>query len=346
MFETLAESPVTRAIGLALVHFLWQGAVIGLAAAWLFRVLRKSSASSRYLGGCVALALMALAPTVTTMRGLNESEPNQALAIPSAVEHAVAVGLQPQAEPSASISLSDLPSGTGPARVLPFVVLAWGVGVLVLTVNLAGAWIQSLRLRRSAAPVGDPWRSHLDELARRVGVIRRIVLSESSALDVPTLIGWVRPAIVVPASVLAGLTPAQADAILTHELAHVRRHDYLVNLFQSAIETLLFYHPAIWWLSHRIRLERELCCDDVVVAVGADRVVYARALASLEELRARRPLLGVAATDGNLLHRVRRILASVPGDEPRSSAWSLVVAAAFIMPIVLFAGGVEREPSA
>jgi TonB family protein len=263
----------------------------------------------------------------------------------SAVTAALA---QPAVASSAPASQSrlDQPSAADPAQFLPVIVLAWGLGVLVLTVNLAGAWVRSLSVRRSASPVGEPWRSHLDNLARRVGLVRRVVLSQSTSVDVPTLIGWLRPVVVVPASVLAGLSPAQLDAILTHELAHVRRHDYLVNLFQSAVETLLFYHPAVWWLSGRIRVERELCCDDLVIAVCADRVVYARALASLEELRIRRSVFGVAATDGNLLQRVRRILTPVEIDQSRSSAWSVLAAAVVIAPIVFVGGAVERTSSA
>jgi TonB family protein len=350
MFEMLAESPVTRAIGLALLHFLWQGAVIGLATAWLLRTLRQSSAASRYLVGCIALVLMALAPVVTTVRTLNGPGPILAAADSSILDNpaitaaraqpAVATGAPAPSSGANQAAATDL------ARALPVIVFAWGLGVLVLTVNLTGAWVRSLSVRRSASPVSEPWRSHLDNLARRVGLIRRVVLSQSASVDVPTLIGWLRPVVVVPAGVLAGLSPAQLDAILTHELAHVRRHDYLVNLFQSAVETLLFYHPAVWWLSGRIRVERELCCDDLVIAVCADRVVYARALASLEELRARRPVLGVAATDGNLLQRVRRILAPVEIDQSRSSAWSVLAAAVVIAPIVFIGGAVEQTTSA
>ena len=359
MLETLAASPVTRAIGLALLHFLWQGALIAAAAAWLFHILRRSASTSRYMVGCVALVTMAAVPIVTAVRVLNEP-----VRITTAAGSSVAAladvtpsQVQQSARESIGVALttdSGVPtSAEASSRLLPAVVLIWSLGVVVLTLNLTGAWIRSIGLRRSASPVGEPWRSQLEAAAGRLGVVRRIVLSQSSLIDVPTLVGWIRPAIVVPASVLAGLTPAQLDAILTHELAHIRRHDYLANLFQSVVETLLFYHPAVWWLSRRIRIERELCCDDIVVAVCDDRIVYARALASLEELRDRRPVLGVAATGGNLLDRVRRILAPDEIDDSRSSAWSVLATAVVVIAPMFFVGGVgetatsaEPRPSA
>ena len=118
-------------------------------------------------------------------------------------------------------------------------------------------------------------------LSRRLHITRAITLFESTLVDVPTVIGFVKPVILLPASVLGGLTPQQLEAILAHELAHIRRHDYIVNLLQSLLETLLFYHPAVWWLSRRIRIEREHCCDDLAVSLCGDPLVYARALADL-----------------------------------------------------------------
>ena len=134
----------------------------------------------------------------------------------------------------------------------------------------------------------------------------RVEILESAAVAVPTLVGWVKPVVLLPAAALAGLTAVQLEAILAHELAHVRRHDYLVNLLQSIVETLLFYHPAVWWVSAEVRAEREHCCDDLAIAVCGDRLVYVSALAELTSIE--RQVFALAATDGSLLTRVRRIL--------------------------------------
>ncbi len=151
------------------------------------------------------------------------------------------------------------------------------------------------------------------------------------------MIGWWRPVILLPIGALAGLTPAQADAILVHELAHIRRHDYLVNGLQHAAETLLFYHPAVWWLSRRMRIEREHCCDGVVVQVCGDPIDYAVALAELEAGRSRRMALAVAATDGSLVRRIRVLLAAQPSH--RRPLADAMVTAFVVAALVIVAGG-------
>jgi GWxTD domain-containing protein len=144
-----------------------------------------------------------------------------------------------------------------------------------------------------------------------------VALLESCLTDTPVLIGYLRPVVLLPLGCLAGLSTAQVECILLHELAHVARHDYLVNLLQSVVEGLLFYHPAVWWVSHVIRTERENCCDDRVVELTGNARVYAATLATLEQRRALAPAL--AATDGNLMKRIRR-LTKEPGATPPTSA--------------------------
>ena len=163
-------------------------------------------------------------------------------------------------------------------------------------------------LRREARPVVDhPVAASAVRIARRLGVRRSVRLLSSARVLVPAVIGWLRPAILLPAAVVAGMPAAHLDAILAHELAHIRRSDFLVNVLQSAAEVLLFYHPAVWWVSRQIRVERELCADDLAVAVSGDRVTYAAALTSLESLRAE-PLAIAIVSGDDLLTRVRRLL--------------------------------------
>ena len=168
-------------------------------------------------------------------------------------------------------------------------------------------WVQRLKSHRTTA-VSARWQHTAQTLARQLHIRRPVRLLESASVAVPTVIGWLRPVVLMPASALAGLSPEQLQAILAHELAHIRRHDYLVNLLQTLVETLLFYHPAVWWLSRRIRAEREHCCDDLAVSLCGDPYTYARALADLEGLRAPSVPLALAATGGSLLGRVRRLV--------------------------------------
>jgi uncharacterized protein (TIGR03435 family) len=173
------------------------------------------------------------------------------------------------------------------------------------------------------------WQTAGDRLAVRLGLTRLVRIVEMPHVDVPLVVGCLRPVVVLPIAALSSLNAAQVEAIIAHELAHVRRHDYLVNLMQTLAETLLFYHPAVWWLSARIRDEREHCCDDAAVAVCGDPVGYAAALAELEAWRGGALNLAAAATGGSLLGRVRRILRVEISEDSRTSSWTvgLIVAA-------------------
>jgi beta-lactamase regulating signal transducer with metallopeptidase domain len=227
--------------------------------------------------------------------------------------------------------------------LLPWLDLAWLCGVAFLFVRFAIGMIrvQQLKTRRTS-PVGEFLIEMLQSLQAQLGVCRSVRLLQSGLVQVPTVIGWMRPVILLPASVITGLTPTQLQSILAHELAHVRRHDYLVNLVQSLIEIALFYHPAVWWASRCIRLEREQCCDDIAVRLCGDRVAYARALASLEELRAASPEFALAANGGSLLRRVRRLLKpDEAGQANRARVWLLVsVTLVLVAGALLFIKGV------
>ena len=169
----------------------------------------------------------------------------------------------------------------------------WLAGVSLLTVRLLGGWMWVQRMKRHASTgASRELQGMVVRLSKRLHISRTVRLLQSSAVVVPTVIGCLRPVILFPVSALAGMSPTQIESILAHELAHIRRHDYLVNLLQTLLETLLFYHPAVWWLSRRIRDERENCCDDLAVSLCGDPVAYARALADLEEHRGSRGSAG------------------------------------------------------
>jgi beta-lactamase regulating signal transducer with metallopeptidase domain len=190
--------------------------------------------------------------------------------------------------------------------IFPAIVGLWMTGVGALSLRLLGGWVLARRLvRRDTRPLVGAW---IDRLKERMRMRHAVAFLESAHVEVPMVIGWLRPAILVPVAALSGLTAPELEAILAHELAHIRRHDYVVNLLQCVVEVLIFYHPATWWITRVIRREREHCCDDMAVAASCDRLTYARALAALEGLRAPAFSLSPAANGGNLLARIRRIL--------------------------------------
>jgi hypothetical protein len=216
---------------------------------------------------------------------------------------------------------------------------AWSLGVVLLAARMIGGWALAQRLARSGQPTTLPGLERaLARLCEVMRVARPVRLLESVRVEVPTVIGWMRPVILFPAATLAGLTPAQLEVVLAHELAHVRRLDYLVNLLQTAIETLLFYHPAVWWVSSRVRVEREHCCDDAAVAACGDALAYARALTDLEGLRVGPVGLAVAADGGSLLHRVARLVGPA-SHAPRASRAVGALLALVILPAFLAGSG-------
>ncbi len=181
------------------------------------------------------------------------------------------------------------------SRFLPWLDVAWLLGVACLSTRTIGGWRLIHRLRRSAllkAP--EVVYANFVRLRERLGITRQVSLYISHHIQGPLAIGIVRSLIILPASALMALSPEQLEAVLAHELAHVRRADYLWNLIQTMVETLLFFHPAVWWLGRRLRQQRELCCDDVAVQSCADPLVYATALLRLEERRSQRLSLAMA----------------------------------------------------
>jgi beta-lactamase regulating signal transducer with metallopeptidase domain len=346
--QVVLDHPLSSGLGWTLVHFVWQGALLGLVTFIVLRGMRPATAATRYGIGVLALASMLVAPLVTLRYELGEARQRADLlprAEPiSARAAALVTGTiltEAPANPAAVRQFSPLRGrersavrSSGSPSWLPAVTVVWLVGVIMLSARLIGGWLLARALaRRTVAAVPPAIDRAARELASRIGVRRGVAVLESAAVTVPTLVGWLRPVVLLPASALSGLTPQQLQAILAHELAHVRRHDYLVNLLQSVVETLLFYHPAVWWLSSEIRAEREHCCDDVAIAACGDRLVYASALAELTLMERR--ALALAATDGSLLTRVRRILGRPSGARQElPPSWSLLAV------VVVFVGSV------
>ncbi len=203
---------------------------------------------------------------------------------------------------------------------LGLIVSVWLIGVVVAAVRpLLGLWMQWRLQHYGLNAVPDSLQQQLRFLARRLGIGVAVRIAESTLVGAPMVVGYLRPMVLLPASVLTGLTPAQLESLLAHELAHVRRHDWIVNALQVVIETLLFFHPAVWWLSSQVRHERELCCDDLAISVIGDKLTYGRMLLTLEELRQPVPVAALSATGGDLIVRIRRLLPARPMEQASGS---------------------------
>lgn len=357
ILELLSTAPVTIALGWTLVHFIWQAAVIGLAAWAIRQSMRSRTAHSRYLVLTSGLALMMLAPIITFVVLLSTGESNVAITRPLIVQPVdttspqpvvidsdtaeITFNLSPGISPSTSSLVKTKPAPAPEKQsqltawgesimsqsdlFLPWFVRTWLAGVLLLAVRLTFGFSRVKRWRHGAQPVADKMLNLKFEKLRHAMLIRSAVqIMQSTHVLVPTVIGWLKPVVLLPVSLIAELTTEELESILAHELAHIRRHDYLVNLVQIVAETGLFYHPAVWWISNQIRIERENCCDDIAVSVCGSRFVFATALTRIESLRhspnhspnhspdRSTDRLVVAADGGSLIARIRRLTITEP----------------------------------
>jgi beta-lactamase regulating signal transducer with metallopeptidase domain len=293
---------------------VWQGLGVTIVLWLALFLMRRRSAALRYAMSCAALALLVAMPAVTTWILYERPAPPAPIA---ATPFAAAVRTAPPVAPAD-------PRVHWLGLVETWTIPVWSCGVLLLSIRMVWGCGRIAALRRRGDTPDARLVAMLGALAKRMRVTRPVRLLLSPITDSPSVTGWLRPVILLPLSAIAGLTPDQLEAVLAHELAHIRRHDYLVNLLQMAAETLLFYHPAVWWISARIRHERELCCDDLAVQACGGALCYARALTALEKMRAARPALALGSTDGPLFLRIRRLV--VGGGEYGPSKLSGVVA--------------------
>jgi beta-lactamase regulating signal transducer with metallopeptidase domain len=298
---------VTRAAALALLHSLWQGVALAALASAVMALFR--GAAARYAIAVAFLALMIAAPLATFL--ILDRQP-QAIEITGGSANFPPASAQ-ASHAAISLVARNAKGAQSPAPVssppwLPLLVEVWLLGVVLLSLRPVAGFVLLERLRRhEAVPVGAEFYARCLALQHRLGIDRLVSYCKCRDLETPAAVGWFRPVIFLPLSAITGLSPDQLDAVIAHELAHIRRLDSFVNLFQIAAETLLFYHPAVWWLSNRIRAERENCCDDVALAICGNPAAYARALAAMAEWQAA-PALAMAANQSPLTTRVARIL--------------------------------------
>lgn len=280
-------------LGWTLVHFVWQGALIGGACAALLLAMRNARAEQRYLVACTALFLCLAWPAWELVQRLSAG-------------HASAAELH--------FARRILTTGSASAGLMPWlqsqlvwIVGAWAACAAALTLRMALGllWIGKVTRRHEG---NAQWQQRLSNLAAQCGIERPVRLRVVNELASPLTAGWWRPVVLLPTALVSGMPPELLDALLAHELGHIKRCDYLVNLVQNVIEILLFYHPAVWWISHRIRSERELIADDFAARQIGEPRRLAQALSELERLQFSSHHLALAANGGDLMVRIKRLL--------------------------------------
>jgi beta-lactamase regulating signal transducer with metallopeptidase domain len=330
-------NPFIQLLGWSLVHALWQGCVLVLLAALVGGFLRSHA---RHLLNGLVLSLCLLLPAITAWQFHRPlSAGVGAVMVMDAVVLAPSGIAVPGAVPISIPLWLRLEAFVQPR--LPFLVALWAVGASLMALRLGGGLALTLRWKRQALPAPIEWQDAVNALARRTGILRPVRLLLTSRGTTPMALGLWKPTVLLPLALLANLPPDYLEALLAHELAHVRRLDYLSNLLQGIAETLLFFHPAIWWLSARIRAEREELSDALAAQSLGDPRRLALALNALDDFQPAfpRPLFpALAARGGHLLTRIEHLLSPKPRVGPR---WGLT--ALLLLPCAVLALRAAQE---
>ncbi|MDQ4123286.1 MAG: polysaccharide deacetylase family protein [Acidobacteriota bacterium] len=366
-FEFLTTAPLVENLGWTLAHSLWQISAIAALCFLGLKVARNSTANLRYLLACTALFLTLALPAATFVWFTNAPEETRSFAFvektngkktaikkPVHDERSAAIGKSESgtiANPTPIYSLESLQTHFENYFVpnLPILVWFWLAGVLFFALRTGGGLLHlhNLKTKKNVEPSAE-WQRRFAYLCREIGVSTKAKLRESGQTLAPVVVGWLKPVILIPSGAFLGVAPAQLEAIIVHELMHVRRADFLVNFLQTLVEILLFYHPGVWWISKQIRREREFVCDDLVVRFYGEPLAYARALANLEQFRQQTktntPQLSLAADGGNLMKRIQRILQKETETSAQAnSLWSAGLAFVLISAFLLTAFWSKNE---
>ncbi|GAB3202917.1 beta-lactamase regulating signal transducer with metallopeptidase domain [Pontibacter aydingkolensis] len=328
----LFSETVVQALGWTLLHSLWQGALLAIILSLLMLALHRHTSKTRYTIAASALLFQVLVSAITF-------DHYYFLPAPESVNASITLATAPATsvviEAPASFSANPL----GIAKVyfeqhMPLIVTFWLMGLLLMALRFIGGLAYTQRLRHyKTIPLSEKWQQRLAALRQELGMSKAVRLVESAMVKVPMAIGYTKPVILLPVGAVTGLSQAQVEAILAHELAHILRRDYLFNIIQSVVDIIFFYHPAMWWISGLVRAERENCCDDIAVSVCGSNLTYARALAELEAMRMPAgPALAMAFSGKRhtLLSRIKRLV----GQESIRPTF----AEGFIAALVLVAG--------
>jgi beta-lactamase regulating signal transducer with metallopeptidase domain/peptidoglycan/xylan/chitin deacetylase (PgdA/CDA1 family) len=345
-FEALVASDAVAALGWTLLHSLWQITLVSAGLLFALRLLKSSSANVRYSVCVVALVIAFVLPVITFIQISSGSRVDTVTdsIVAKATGREVARGILRNDwqvfDPAATEGSDDGSNFVGLRsyldtqipNLLPIAVGLWMIGVAFFAMRLGGGiWHLRLYKTRDIEQVDTHWEQTFSSLCEKLELTNKVRLLSSSLVRTPIAIGIIRPLVIIPAGLFLQIHPSELETIIAHELVHIRRYDTLVNIIQSLTETLLFYHPGIWWISRQVGREREFAADaDVLRLFNDSHVTYARALANLEEIRLKTdkqlPRLATAANGGNLMQRIEKILKIETEAGRATSAWTATFA--------------------
>ncbi|MBI3838990.1 MAG: polysaccharide biosynthesis/export family protein [Planctomycetia bacterium] len=343
----LSESAV-QMLAEAMLHFLWQGTALWLAAVCVVHVWPIRTSQARYAFYCGLLMLLAAAPLVTLLAVSVEPvatgaallvAPNRA-GNDAVIEAAADAAAQSSDRPSA-ILLADSPFDMVKSwlrQQRPLIVYFWLAGAALMAARLILGGIGVWTIVRRRQPIPPETSQIVDRLARQLAFRVRPAVHAVERISQAIAVGILKPMVLLPAAWICELPSDVLEAVIAHELAHLRRWDVAINFIQRVVEAVLFFHPVVWWCSRRLRIEREMCCDELAQAAIGDRVVYAKALAYLahQQCSSFEPLLAAGIGGGKmvLLKRIRNILGVVSGRHGRFYGPSCTLVGAVVASLV------------
>ena len=324
----LIPENILNALGWTVLHSLWQAFLVALLLAAYLLFWQKTNAQKRYWAGCAAMGSTFLFSIVTFFVLIN-NQPVEGVLNSELINMEGHFSGQLKFENSASTFTGYFNNN------MPLIVSAWLLGMVFFMLKTMGGLLYIQRLKtRHLNPVPQHWYLLKNKLQATLGISKNIQLTASALVKVPMVVGWLKPVILMPVAAINHLTTEQVEAILAHELAHVARYDYVVNILQTVVEALFYFNPAVWWISSRIRIERENCCDDMAVVACGNSIAYAKALVSLQEMHQAQPMLALSFSKNKnqLLSRIQRILQS---PDKKSNAMEKITATVLLLGTVL-----------
>jgi beta-lactamase regulating signal transducer with metallopeptidase domain len=324
--NSLLPSDIMEAFGWMILHSLWQAAVISVVLGLLMIITRKFSARSRYF---IAIAAMLFVPATAIYTFIRHYTPARPAAVEASAVKApaaktgdavTAVNMPAKENRVSTVSQPAVQKGLKDRmksyrkyfyQHIPLIVTLWMLGMLVFALKFLGGLAYTQRLKHyRVQPVTGEWQQVFNRLAKMLNLNKAVRILQSTLVKVPMVVGYFKPVVLIPVSAFTGLSPGQLETVILHELAHIVRKDYLMNILQSVVEIVFFYHPAVWWMSKIVRAEREHCCDDIAIEKSGDSVNFAKALANIQEqvLVSENLAMAIGNSSNHLIRRIKRLL--------------------------------------
>ena len=324
-----------KAIGWTIFHSIWQGAVVAILLAGILLLTRKNSSRLRYNLSAAALFVMFGISIITFIYVYTSSADISAGSVETLYGSSLNSNTNINSEPLVNNTDLDI-AGTLKsyfAQHMPLIVTVWLFGFFLFSLRFVGGLLYVQKLKNEGInPLDDPWTYRLRALSKKLVLNKIVQIFESAKVKTPITIGYLKPVILLPIGMIAGLPQDQVEAIIIHELSHIKRYDFIVNLFQTFVETIFFYHPVIWWISSTIKSERENCCDDLTLKLCGGSLIYFKALYNLQQICSDENDLALAAIGkkNQLFRRINRM-----NSNNRNSSYGMKFAAFAVLLILI-----------